>query len=169
VTTPSHRRSIPGDRFKRDKCSKRRRPRAEVPGIAASTKWKTGHAAFALEWDGLCPHRSRDHAEKGDWLDNGLWLSVHQIATSCGACPFFQQFLIGAVRQHWQESCGSSGSRPRPRQTKGRGIPASRSAGRRLTAEHGDGVAVKARSLLPNIQFRELHAVVEGLGVRTQR
>jgi hypothetical protein len=36
-------------------------------------------------------HRRGDRAEKGDWLHNRLCLFVRQTATSCGACPLFQQ------------------------------------------------------------------------------
>jgi hypothetical protein len=34
-------------------------------------------------------------AEKGDWLHNRLYLSTHQTAIGCGACPLFQQTSLG--------------------------------------------------------------------------
>jgi hypothetical protein len=36
-------------------------------------------------------------AEKGDWLHNRLYLSAHQTAIGCGACPLFQQASFGLV------------------------------------------------------------------------
>jgi formylglycine-generating enzyme required for sulfatase activity len=48
-------------------------------------------------------------AEKGDWLHNRLYLSAHQTAIGCGACPLFQQASLAVApfgpeqaRQHQQ-------------------------------------------------------------------